>query len=65
MNPLATILNHNKLNGDNYVDWKRNLDIMLTMDKHKYVLTTPCPPKPTNESTEEDKEAYSAWVRSD
>ena len=29
-NPLATILNQNKLVGSNYVDWKRNLDIVLS-----------------------------------
>ena len=27
--PLVTILNQNKLTGSNYVDWKRNLDIVL------------------------------------
>ena len=41
LNPLSTILSSNKLEGDNYVDWKRNLDIVLTVDKHKWVLTTP------------------------
>ena len=29
-NPLATIFNQNKLVGSNYVDWKQNLDIVLT-----------------------------------
>ena len=27
--PLVAILNQNKLTGSNYVDWKRNLDIVL------------------------------------
>ena len=36
--PLVTILNQNKLTGSNYVDWKRNLDIVLTTEEHKYVL---------------------------
>jgi hypothetical protein len=27
---FSTILNQNKLTGPNYVDWKRNLDIVLT-----------------------------------
>ena len=39
-NPLRTILNQNKLVGSNYVDWKRNLDIVMTALGHKYVLTT-------------------------
>ena len=37
--PLVTILNQNKLTGSNYVDWKRNLDIVLIAEEHKYVLT--------------------------
>ena len=36
--PLVTILNQNKLIGSNY-DWKRNLNIVLTVEEHKYVLT--------------------------
>ncbi|GAB2299997.1 hypothetical protein Dimus_038595 [Dionaea muscipula] len=31
-NPLATMLNHNKLIGDNFINWNRNLDIVLTAD---------------------------------
>ena len=30
--PLATILTQNKLTGNNYVEWKRNLDIVLTAE---------------------------------
>ena len=65
LSPLTTILSQNRLTGENYVDWKRNLDIVLTVDGHKYILTTPCPPKPSNDSTQEEKDAYKAWLRSD
>ena len=41
--PLVTNFNQNKLIGSNYIDWKRNLDIFLTTEGHKYVLTQPCP----------------------
>ena len=41
--PLVAILNQNKLTGSNNVDWKRNLDIVLTTEEHKYVLTQPYP----------------------
>ena len=44
--PLATILTHNKLTGNNYVEWKHNLDIVLTAEDYIYVLSTPCPPEP-------------------
>ncbi len=65
LSPIATILSQNKLVGENYVDWKRNLDIVLTIDNHKNVLTTPCPPKSNDDSTQEEKDAYTAWMRSD
>ena len=45
--PLVTILNQNKLTRSNYVNWKRNLDIVLTVEEHKYVYTKPCPSFPS------------------
>ena len=63
--PLAMILTQNKLTGENYVDWKRNLDIVLTAENHKMVLIKPCPIEPIEESDKEDKEAYKTWMRSD
>ena len=60
-NPLMTILNQNKLNGPNYLDWKRNLDIVLVADEYKFVLTTPTPAPLSTESTEEQREAHRKW----
>ena len=37
--PLAIILKENRLTGPNYVDWIRNLNIVLTAEEYKYVLT--------------------------
>ncbi|XP_057972698.1 uncharacterized protein LOC131160835 [Malania oleifera] len=37
-NPLVFILKENKLVVPNYIDWKRNLDIVLTIEEYKYVL---------------------------
>ena len=45
--PLDTILYQNKLTGSNYVDWKRNLDIVLTTKEHKFVLNQLCPNFPS------------------
>ena len=53
--PLVTILNENKLIGSNYVEWKRNLDIVLTAEEHKYVLTQPCPCFPSLDASLEEK----------
>ena len=44
---LVTTLNQNKLIGLNYVDWKRNLDIVLITEEHKFVLNQPCPNFPS------------------
>ena len=52
---LVAILNQNKLIGSNYVDWKRNLDIVLTTKEHKYVLTQPCSSFPSLDAPIEEK----------
>ena len=49
--PLATFLTQNKLTENNFIDWKRNLDIVLTAEDHAYVLTTPCLEEPTAGAT--------------
>ena len=54
--PLVTILNQNKLIGSNYVDWKRNLDIVLTVEDHKYVLTQSYPSFPLLDAPPEEKQ---------
>ena len=54
--PLVTILNQDKLTGSYYVDWKRNLDIVLTAEDHKYVLTKPCPSFPSLDAPLEEKQ---------
>ncbi|XP_074576216.1 uncharacterized protein LOC141832654 [Curcuma longa] len=64
-NPLAVILKENKLFGPNYIDWKRNLDIVLTAEEYKFVLQVECPPKPTENSSEEEMESYRKWIKAD
>ena len=63
--PFAMILTQNKLTGENYIDWKRNLDMVLTAENHKMALTKPCPIEPIEESDKENKETYKAWMWSD
>ena len=62
--PLIAILNQNKLTGSNYVDQKRNLDIVLTAEEHKYVLTQPCPSFPSLNAPPEEKQRYDHWQKS-
>ena len=54
-NPLYAILKDNKLTGPNYVEWKRNLDIVLTADEYKFCLYEPCPDQPDENSSDELK----------
>ena len=61
---LVTILNQNKLIGSNYVDWKRNLDIILTAEEHKFVLNQPCPNFPSLDAPSEEKQRYDRWQKS-
>ncbi|XP_020245173.1 uncharacterized protein LOC109823299 [Asparagus officinalis] len=62
-NPLSAILNQNKLNGQNYVDWKTNLNIVLTTEGYKSVLTNPKPSEPTPDSSQEDKDKFEKRVK--
>ncbi|XP_009765482.1 uncharacterized protein [Nicotiana sylvestris] len=63
-NPFTSILNQNKLEGLNYVDWKRNLDIVLTAEGYKFVITEECLEKPEN-ATDDQVKAYDKWVKAD
>ena len=62
--PLVAILNQNKPIGSNYVDWKRNLDNVITAEKHKYVFTQPCPSFPSLDAHLEEKQRYDRWQKS-
>ena len=64
-NPLAHILNKNKLVGSNYMDWKRNLDIVLTASGYKYVLTTPCPEEPGSDASQDENDLFAKWTKDD
>ena len=62
--PLVTILNQNKLNRSNSVNWKRNSDIVLTVEEHKYVLSQPCPNFPSLDAPFEEKQRHDRWQKS-
>ena len=44
--------------GPNYIDWKRNLNLVLTVEEYKFVLTDVCPPPLDIDSSKEEVEAY-------
>ena len=57
-NPLSVILKENKLTGPNYINWKRNINLVLTAEEYKFVLTDVCLPEPYSDSSKEEVEAY-------
>ncbi|KAL5577687.1 hypothetical protein UlMin_019386 [Ulmus minor] len=63
-NSLSSILNQNKLIGDNFTDWKRNLLIVLSFEKHKYVLEKDCPPVPKENASSMKSMIFDNWVNS-
>ena len=64
-NPLSVILKENKLIGPNYIDWKCNLNLVLTAEGYEFVLTELCPPEPDSVSSKEEDEAYQRWCKAD
>ncbi|KAL5579677.1 hypothetical protein UlMin_012119 [Ulmus minor] len=64
-NPLSVILSQNKLIGENFTDWKRNLNIVLTYENHKFLLLEACPPEPAANAAKAVKDAYEKWIVSD
>ncbi|KAL5570148.1 hypothetical protein UlMin_026723 [Ulmus minor] len=62
--PLSSILNQNKLTGDNFVDWKKNLLIVLSFEKHKYVIERDCQPIPNENAPSAELLAYANWLDS-
>ena len=55
---LRSILEANKLTGANYIDWLRNLKIVLRSEKLGYVLEKPVPPTPAGNASTEEHGAY-------
>ncbi|VFQ94215.1 unnamed protein product, partial [Cuscuta campestris] len=62
---LRSILDEDKLNGTNFVDWQRNLCIVLRMDEKEYVLENPIPPAPPANAPKAVKDAYEKHVKDD
>ena len=55
---LCSVLEKDKLNGTNYVDWIRNLRIVLRAKKKEDVLDTSLPEEPADDAPAEGKTAY-------
>uniref|UniRef100_A0A6I9QL04 Uncharacterized protein LOC105037131 n=1 Tax=Elaeis guineensis var. tenera TaxID=51953 RepID=A0A6I9QL04_ELAGV len=58
---LRGILDANKLTDPNYVDWLKNLKIVLTQEKISYILDTPDPGPLGDDATEDEVATYKMW----
>ncbi|XP_074559939.1 uncharacterized protein LOC141815992, partial [Curcuma longa] len=55
---LRSVLDKDKLNGANFLDWYRNLRIVLKQERKLYVLEQSIPEPPAPTATRADKDAY-------
>ena len=60
--PLASVLEQNKLDGTNFVDWYRNLKIVLKQQKKDHILEQPLPEPPAETATRAEKNEYDKLV---
>ena len=65
LSPFSVILKQNQLTGKNYVDWKRNLMIVLTVEKIDFVLEEDWPEQRTETASKDMRDAYDKWVAAD
>ena len=49
---------------ENFIDWKHNLNIVLTFKKHKCVLLEVCPPEFAANVAKDIRDAYEKWIGS-
>ena len=55
---LRSVIEKEKLNGTNFIDWYRNLRIVLRQEKKEYVLEQPYPNDLPDNATDADRTAY-------
>ncbi|KAK9024843.1 hypothetical protein V6N11_064749 [Hibiscus sabdariffa] len=55
---LRSLLEKEKLNGINFLDWFRNLRIVLTQERKEYVIEEPVPDEPAANAPRADKDKF-------
>ncbi|KAA0032702.1 gag/pol protein [Cucumis melo var. makuwa] len=60
---IVQLLAFKKLNDDNYVAWKSNLNTILVVDDLRFVLTEECSQTPTSNANRTSREAYDRWIK--
>ncbi|TYK29682.1 gag/pol protein [Cucumis melo var. makuwa] len=60
---IVQLLASEKLNGDNYVAWKSNLNTILVVDDLRFILTEECSQTPTLNANRASRKAYDRWIK--
>ncbi|KAK8584181.1 hypothetical protein V6N13_109574 [Hibiscus sabdariffa] len=55
---LRSLLEKEKLNGINFLDWFRNLRIVLKQERKEYVIEEPVPDEPAANAPRADKDKF-------
>ena len=55
---LRSVLKKDKLNGTNFINWSRNLRIILKQEKKLEILEHPLPNEPARKATSAQREAF-------
>ena len=55
---LRSLLEKEKLNGTNFLDWFRNLRIVLKQERKEYVIEEPVPIEPAANAPRADTDKY-------
>ena len=55
---LRSVLEKDKLNGLNFLDWFHNLRIVLKQERKLYVIEQPLPNEPSANGSRANKDAY-------
>ena len=62
-NPIIAILSSEKLNDENFINWKSKMNIVLICQNYKFVLTEECPSKHATNAPRTVREAYDCWIQ--
>ena len=60
-NSLSIILDNNRLTDPNFIDWLRNLKVVLASEKILYVIEQSLPRSLPNDSSEEEHDTLDKW----
>ena len=64
-NPLSIILDNNRLTGPNFIDWLRNLKVVLASEKILYVIEQSLPRSLPENSSQEEHDTLDKWKDDD